>query len=102
MDSQRLMEKLSQIERDLEILGKQRAFFAASLAVFLDRPSDDPDMVRVKAAISQAFIDRICEQDLLLHDPVEKNVLESIRDFMDTENALSRVKQDLDDESSPL
>lgn len=102
MDSQKLMEKLDQLAKDFEIIGKQRAFLAASLAVFLDRPSDDPDMIRIKSAISQAFIDRICEQGLLMHDSIEKNILESIRDFMHAEDALMKVKQDLDDESSPL
>lgn len=84
-------EFLDQFEK----LHKQRAILMAMLCRLMESEFDDPAVSRFKIAMSDAFVDRICKEGLLLGDEVESFVMKCCRDMLEREQSLLNIKNEL-------
>jgi len=96
------MEEVKNLLEDFHKVGLQRAFAFAALAAFFDKVTDDPDIIRVKLAILQTFMDNVMDKGIVLEDDIEQKFLKCMQDWAHLERDLESIKDALEKGEDPL
>jgi hypothetical protein len=90
-----LEQMLEKMQKDFEILHRQRCFLMAALQHLMEKDFEDPEATRFKVAIAQAMVDSLFEKGYSLSDDIEMSVMVSMKDMLERERLLSNIKGEL-------
>ena len=90
-----LEQMLEKMQKDFEILHRQRCFLMAALQHLMEKDFEDPEATRFKVAIAQAMVDSLFEKGHSLSDDIEMSVMVSMKDMLERERLLSNIKGEL-------
>jgi hypothetical protein len=90
-----LEQMLEKMQKDFEILHRQRCFLMASLQHLMEKDFEDPEATRFKVAIAQAMVDGLFDKGHSLSDEIERSVLISMKEMLERERLLYNIKGEL-------